>query len=68
MQSLTKAWDMSYNDVALHVLPLHHTHGIINLLVNPLTIGATVVMEDEFNPEIVRKNCNSLLFRELLWQ
>ncbi|XP_076825617.1 malonate--CoA ligase ACSF3, mitochondrial-like [Clavelina lepadiformis] len=48
---MTEAWKWSDEDVALHVLPLHHVHGIINMLLCPLSVGATVVMEPQFNPK-----------------
>ena len=40
-------------DCILHVLPLHHTHGLLNCLLTPLSVGATVVMRDAFSPEEV---------------
>ncbi|CAF1528764.1 unnamed protein product [Adineta ricciae] len=33
----------------LHVLPLHHVHGLINALLTPLYIGATIVMLPNFD-------------------
>lgn len=42
MESLAAAWQMSPSDRLLHVLPLHHIHGIVNALYLPLSIGATV--------------------------
>ena len=41
---LTQAWEWSSDDTILHVLPLHHTHGIVNCLLCPLSVGATVHM------------------------
>ena len=35
------------------MLPLHHTHGIVNTLLLPLSIGARVKMLAEFSPEKV---------------
>lgn len=37
----------------LHVLPLHHVHGVINKLLCPLWVGATCVMLPEFNAHTV---------------
>lgn len=37
----------------LHVLPLHHVHGVINKLLCPLWVGATCVMFPEFNADTV---------------
>jgi len=50
---MMEEWEITENDVVLHVLPLHHIHGIVNLLMCPLTYGATVVMEDGFDPKTV---------------
>ncbi|XP_071957423.1 malonate--CoA ligase ACSF3, mitochondrial-like [Antedon mediterranea] len=50
---LLDSWEWSNKDVVLHVLPLHHVHGIINLLVCPLWCGATCVMLSEFNADKV---------------
>lgn len=32
MRSLVHAWGWSHEDRILHVLPLHHVHGITNVL------------------------------------
>jgi len=49
-QCLISAWEWTMADIILHVLPLHHTHGIVNCLMCPLTVGAKVVMLPSFNP------------------
>ena len=51
---LLKAWEMTERDVMLHTLPLHHLHGIINALLCPLSVGATVVMHSKFQPDKVQ--------------
>lgn len=38
--SLIEAWGWTENDQILHVLPLHHLHGILNVLLCPLWAGA----------------------------
>ena len=43
---LVAAWEWSANDKIPHFLPLHHVHGIVNKLLCPLSVGATV----EFAP------------------
>uniref|UniRef100_H2YMX5 Acyl-CoA synthetase family member 3, mitochondrial n=1 Tax=Ciona savignyi TaxID=51511 RepID=H2YMX5_CIOSA len=48
-QSLIKSWEISPSDVLLHVLPLHHIHGLVNGLLTPLSIGAKVVMDPSFH-------------------
>ncbi|KAJ3021191.1 hypothetical protein HKX48_009025 [Thoreauomyces humboldtii] len=40
-QSLITAWKWQAEDRLLHVLPLHHIHGIINALTCPLWLGAS---------------------------
>ncbi|XP_062817574.1 malonate--CoA ligase ACSF3, mitochondrial [Anolis carolinensis] len=50
---LVDKWDWTKDDVILHVLPLHHVHGIVNKLLCPLWVGATCVMLPEFNAQTV---------------
>ena len=38
---LVEAWGWSSDDHILHVLPLHHVHGLVNALACPLAVGAT---------------------------
>ena len=47
---LVSAWSWSSRDSILHVLPLHHTHGIVNCLLCPLSVGATVHFLPKFCP------------------
>jgi malonyl-CoA/methylmalonyl-CoA synthetase len=42
VKCLVDAWEWSANDVILNVLPLHHTHGIINVVCCALWCGARV--------------------------
>jgi malonyl-CoA/methylmalonyl-CoA synthetase len=44
IQTLVDAWGWRADDHILHVLPLHHTHGIVNALLCPLWAGATCEM------------------------
>lgn len=39
--ALVEAWGWCADDRILHVLPLHHVHGLINALACPLAVGAT---------------------------
>ena len=48
--SLVGAWRWTRDDRILHVLPLHHTHGIVNALCCPLYAGATVELAGSFDP------------------
>ena len=51
--SLITAWEWTAQDRILHVLPLHHIHGIINVLTCALWIGAQCHMMAKFNAEAV---------------
>jgi malonyl-CoA/methylmalonyl-CoA synthetase len=46
---LVTAWQWRSCDRILHVLPLHHVHGVINALQCPLYAGATVEMMEKFD-------------------
>ncbi|XP_059006731.1 malonate--CoA ligase ACSF3, mitochondrial isoform X5 [Mustela lutreola] len=50
---LVHKWAWSKDDVILHVLPLHHVHGVVNKLLCPLWVGATCVMLPEFSAQLV---------------
>jgi malonyl-CoA/methylmalonyl-CoA synthetase len=51
--SVVEAWEWSAADHVLHVLPLHHLHGILNLLCCPLWAGATCEIQSGFDAERV---------------
>src|SRR5262245_19708991 len=53
IESVVQAWEWSGDDHILHVLPLHHLHGILNLLCCPLWAGATCEMQRGFDVEAV---------------
>lgn len=42
VDALVGAWGWTDDDRIVHVLPLHHTHGIVNALLCALAVGATV--------------------------
>lgn len=52
-QSLIQAWDYRESDHVLHVLPLHHIHGVVNALLAPLHAGASVEFLHPFNATAV---------------
>ncbi|EDN10726.1 conserved hypothetical protein [Histoplasma mississippiense (nom. inval.)] len=52
-ECLAKAWEYTPADHLIHVLPLHHVHGIINGLTATLLAGATVEMYPKFDPAVV---------------
>jgi malonyl-CoA/methylmalonyl-CoA synthetase len=51
--ALVEAWQWTAEDRILHVLPLHHVHGIINALTCALWAGATCEMMPRFDAEEV---------------
>lgn len=51
--SLVTAWEWSSSDRILHILPLHHIHGIINVLTCALWVGAECHMLPKFEAEAV---------------
>jgi malonyl-CoA/methylmalonyl-CoA synthetase len=53
IDSVVRAWEWRANDHVLHVLPLHHLHGILNLLCCPLWSGATCEIQAGFDAEAV---------------
>ncbi|XP_054856127.1 malonate--CoA ligase ACSF3, mitochondrial [Eublepharis macularius] len=50
---LVDKWQWTKDDVILHVLPLHHVHGVVNKLLCPLWVGATCIMLPEFKAQTV---------------
>ncbi|XP_066290062.1 malonate--CoA ligase ACSF3, mitochondrial-like [Branchiostoma lanceolatum] len=65
VEAMVETWEWSPTDVLLHVLPLHHVHGIVNCLVTPLWAGAMVTMMEQFSAENAWK---ALLSASLLSQ
>lgn len=51
--ALIKAWEWGNEDRILHVLPLHHTHGIVNVLCCALWAGAVCDMLPSFDARTV---------------
>ncbi|MFN6481408.1 MULTISPECIES: acyl-CoA synthetase [unclassified Nostoc] len=57
--SLTTAWEWTSDDRILHILPLHHIHGIINVLTCALWAGAECHILSKFDTETVwRRICD----------
>ncbi|RAL17056.1 acyl-CoA synthetase [Aspergillus homomorphus CBS 101889] len=52
-QCLVEAWKYSPSDRLIHVLPLHHVHGIINGITACLLSGATLEMHPKFDPQVI---------------
>ncbi|MDE0159864.1 MAG: acyl-CoA synthetase [Candidatus Dadabacteria bacterium] len=55
INSMTEAWEWTPEDSILNVLPLHHLHGILNVVLCCLWSGARCVMMDGFNAQRVWK-------------
>lgn len=51
--SLVEAWEWSRSDFILNVLPLHHLHGILNVLLCALFSGARSELVQGFDPRRV---------------
>lgn len=51
--AMVSAWGWSRGDHILHVLPLHHVHGVVNVLTCPLWIGALCEILPRFDAEDV---------------
>lgn len=52
-RSLVESWQYTRSDHLIHVLPLHHVHGVINGLTATLLAGGTVEMYQKFDPKVV---------------
>jgi malonyl-CoA/methylmalonyl-CoA synthetase len=57
--TLVEAWGWNPDDHILHVLPLHHTHGIVNALLCALWSGATCEMLPRFEAASVWERIGS---------
>ncbi len=53
VKSLIEAWGWRADDHILHVLPLHHIHGIVNVLTCALWAGAICEIMPKFNADKV---------------
>ncbi len=53
VESLITAWEWSKDDAILHFLPLHHIHGVINVLTCALWAGASVRFLPRFDADVV---------------
>lgn len=50
---LAREWRWTPNDHVLNTLPLHHVHGIVNILLTALYAGARCTMLDRFDVDTV---------------
>ncbi len=53
IQGLTEQWHWSAQDAVYAFLPLHHVHGLINILACALYAGARVHLREKFDPAAV---------------
>lgn len=53
ISALQEAWEWSSEDHTLCLLPLHHVHGIVNVVCCSLFSGATCEFLNKFSPEMV---------------
>ncbi len=53
IESVVSAWAWTQDDRILHVLPLHHLHGVLNALCCALWSGACCELLPRFDPERV---------------
>lgn len=53
VECLVTAWEWTSTDRILHVLPLHHVHGIVNVLLCALRAGAVCEFAHPFDPDRV---------------
>ena len=51
--TLINAWEWRHDDYIVNVLPLHHLHGLINVVACALWIGATCEMHSKFDAKSV---------------
>ncbi|KAJ5096405.1 hypothetical protein NUU61_005761 [Penicillium alfredii] len=53
--SLLEAWKYAPQDRLLHLLPLHHIHGVVNAIVTPILAGSSIEFLYPFNADQVWK-------------
>lgn len=53
LSAIERAWELQPADRVLHVLPLHHLHGVLNALSAPLYAGASVEFLPQFDAPAV---------------
>ena len=52
-ESLIEAWKYTAKDLLLHMLPLHHIHGLVNAVFTPLLAGSSIEFLFPFNAKAV---------------
>lgn len=51
--SLLEAWKYTPHDRLLHLLPLHHIHGVVNAIITPIFAGSSIEFMYPFNADQV---------------
>lgn len=59
ISTLVDAWGWTATDRIMNVLPLHHVHGVINVVACALFCGATVDMLPKFDPTLALNRMTS---------
>ncbi|KAJ5730885.1 uncharacterized protein N7483_005393 [Penicillium malachiteum] len=62
--SLLQAWKYSPDDRLLHLLPLHHIHGVVNAILAPIFAGSSIEFLYPFNTEQVWRRLASPFLSE----
>jgi malonyl-CoA/methylmalonyl-CoA synthetase len=58
IEILTEAWGWTSDDVSLLILPLHHVHGVVNILTSSLWAGATCRIPEAVDAETIWSELN----------
>jgi malonyl-CoA/methylmalonyl-CoA synthetase len=65
VSGMVEAWEWSYSDRIYNVLPLHHVHGVVNVLTTSLATGACVELPEGFDADMtVLIPCGDLLLTQ----
>lgn len=73
MEALHQAWHWSSQDRLLHVLPLFHIHGLAVALHGGLFSGASIILEEKFDPlrtwqRLENESCTLLMAVPTIYQ
>ncbi len=53
LTTLIELWEWTPDDTLLHILPLHHVHGLVIALLGSLMAGSRLILRKRFHPEEV---------------
>lgn len=60
MNAMISSWEWTSRDHTLNVLPLHHVHGVVNVVTTALYVGAKLTMMPKFNAAEVWKKFHTI--------